>query len=101
MKKFVLKFLWLNRSIAVALDQVVGEKIIPLTPYFIWPSRDAWEDMRVYFDSNNWISDTESVFLLNKITEVINYWQDQNLTEKINIEKVRESFPDIYFIGYN
>ena len=43
MNKFILKFLWLEKSVAVALDQKVGDKTIPLTEYFFWPQKDAWE----------------------------------------------------------
>ena len=103
MKKFVLKFLWLKNSIAVSLDQKVGDKIIPLTPYLAWPSRDAWEEMRIYFDSKNWISDAEAVLFLNRITEVINYWQDRDreIIQKVDLSKIREKFPECLFIGYN
>ena len=31
MEKFILKFLWLEKNISVALYQKVGEKTIPLT----------------------------------------------------------------------
>jgi|LakMenEpi03Aug12_release.lakeMendotaPanAssembly.Ray.scaffolds.fasta_scaffold588800_1 30S ribosomal protein 3 len=104
MKKFVLKFLWLDRALAVSLDQVVGEKTIPLTFFFAWPCRDAWEDMRVYFDSINLVPDIEAVSFLNRITEVVNYWQETHRTEKeekLDINKVREKFKDCIFIGYN
>jgi 30S ribosomal protein 3 len=101
MKKFVLKFLWLNNCISVSLDQKVGEKTIPITPYFSWPSRDAWDEMRVYFDSKNWIPDSEAVVFLNRITEIINYWQDREISQRIDIKKIREKFPDCLFIGYN
>lgn len=104
MKKFVLKFLWLERVLGVSLDQVVGEKTIPLTTFFYWPYKDAWEEMRVYFDSINWVPATEAVSFLNRITEVINYWQETRLPlkkEKVDISEVREKFKDCIFIGYD
>ena len=98
MKKFVLKFLWLNSAIAVSLNQQVCDKTIPLTKYISWPSRDAWEEMRCYFAYQNWIPEADAVFLLNQITEVINYWQDRELTSKLDINKIREKFPECLFI---
>lgn len=76
MTKFVLKFLWLDRSIAVGLDQKIGEVTTPLTEFFFWPQNDAWEEMRIFLERNNWISQADSILLLNKVTEIINEWQE-------------------------
>ena len=46
MNKFVLKFLWLEKSIAVALDQQIGFNTSPITEYFFWPRKDAWEELK-------------------------------------------------------
>ena len=99
MKKFVLKFIWLEKVIAVSLDQKIGYKSIPLTEYFFWPQKDAWEEMKNYLDSKSWISYDESVLMLNQITEVINYWQEKYSVETIEISKLREMFPSCIFIG--
>ena len=34
-EKFILKFIWLEKNIAVILDQKVGDKTITLTEYFL------------------------------------------------------------------
>lgn len=39
----------------------------------------------------------ERVLLLNKTTEVINFWQDE--AEKHTVEEAREKFDDCHFEG--
>jgi 30S ribosomal protein 3 len=101
MNKFILKFLWLEKSVAVALDQKVCDKTIPLTEYFFWPQKDAWEDMKFFLDNKSWISQVDSIKLLNEITEVINFWQDKEDLHKKEIYKVRERFPNCLFVGFD
>lgn len=101
-KKFILKFLWLEKSIAVALDQKIGEKTNPITEYFFWPRKDAWEELNLELQKNSWISQNEAIILLNKTTEIINYWQEKNETDpNKNLTKTREKFPECLFIGHN
>nr|YP_010700396.1 putative ribosomal protein PSRP-3/Ycf65 [Phacus arnoldii]WCH63564.1 putative ribosomal protein PSRP-3/Ycf65 [Phacus arnoldii] len=100
MSRFVLKFLWLEKSIAVGLDQRIGEKTCPLTEYFFWPRSDSWEDMRIDLSLKPWISQNDSILILNQITEVINYWQEKSeSSRKKDLQKVKEKFPDCIFIG--
>lgn len=99
MSKFLLKFIWLERLIAVSLDQKVGAKTIPITSYFFWPRSDAWEDMRVCLENMPWISETEVILILNQITEVINFWQDKKETsKKKDLATLLEKFPLCKFI---
>ena len=100
-KNFILKFLWLEKSIAVALDQKIGEKTNPITEYFFWPRKDAWEELNLELQKNSWISQNEAIILLNKTTEIINYWQEKNETDPKNLTKIREKFPECLFIGHN
>lgn len=101
MQNFVLKFLWLDKSIAVAMDQHVGDKTTPLTEYFFWPQRDAWEEMKNFLDNNTWIPQSTSILLLNQVTEVINFWQDKDGLNKKDILKVKDKYPDCLFIGHD
>lgn len=100
--KFVLKFLWLEKVIGVALDQNVNGKTLPLTEYFFWPRNDAWEDIRLELLTRSWVSKNESILILNQITEVINFWQEQNeVTRKKDFLLAREKFPSCIFLGHD
>lgn len=98
MKEFVLNFLWLDKSIAVSLDQRVEGGNIPLTEYYFWPKHDAWEEVRIYLSNCAWISEYESIVILNNITEVINYWQAMIDSERIKeFSNLSEVFPSSRF----
>lgn len=101
MERFILKFLWLDKTIAVCVDQKVGNRTIPLTEYFFWPQRDAWEDMKLFLESKDWITKFEVIAILNVVTEVINYWQEKDSLEKKDIKKVKEKFSSVSFIGFD
>ena len=101
MRVFVLKFIWLQKSIAVALDQKISDKTTPLTEFFFWPQHDAWEDIKMYLESKPWINSEESVFLLNQVTEIINEWQDKSEVYKKDLSTLRLKFPECIFVGYD
>ncbi|KAL7131824.1 hypothetical protein ABFS83_12G031300 [Erythranthe nasuta] len=75
--RLVVKFIWMEKNIGIAIDQVIpgGSGTIPLTPYYFWPRKDAWEELRVMLESKPWISKKEAVVLLNQATDIINLWQ--------------------------
>ncbi|RID42018.1 hypothetical protein BRARA_J01936 [Brassica rapa] len=74
--RVVLKFVWMQKDIGVALDQTVpGFGTIPLSPYYFWPRKDAWEELKTLLESKPWISELHRVFLLNQATDIINLWQ--------------------------
>lgn len=100
MKQFTLKFLWLNKSIAVGLDQKMGERSTPLTEFFFWPQTDAWEEIRIYLENNTWIGENNSILLLNQVTEVINEWQDKSESSNNDLSSLKKKFPNCLFVGY-
>nr|YP_009540880.1 putative ribosomal protein 3 [Phacus inflexus]AYQ93326.1 putative ribosomal protein 3 [Phacus inflexus] len=98
--KFLLKFLWLEKLIAVSLDQKVGDRSAPITEFFFWPKTDAWEEMRLDLEKRSWISESESIVLLNQVTEVINFWQEKSESNrKKEFQAAKEKFSNCSFVG--
>ncbi|KAJ7294303.1 hypothetical protein O6H91_Y173400 [Diphasiastrum complanatum] len=74
--RLVLRFLWLEKNIGIGLDQVVpGHGTVPLSPFYFWPRKDAWEELKTKLESKPWISRKRTIILLNQATDVINLWQ--------------------------
>jgi 30S ribosomal protein 3 len=80
----------------------------PLTEYFVWPRRDAWDELRVALEAKPWITDRDRIVLLNRLTEVINYWQDaagegegegEGAGARPTLDDARGAFPDCGFAG--
>ncbi|GMY24396.1 30S ribosomal protein 3, chloroplastic-like [Fagus crenata] len=74
--RVVLKFIWMEKNIGIALDRKIpGHGTIPLSPYYFWPRKDAWEELKVLLESKPWISQKQIIILLNQATDIINLWQ--------------------------
>ena len=98
----VLKFLWLEDYIGVSLDYKVGNKTIPAFSYYFWPKTDAWEDIKNELEKSNLFPSDTLIFVLNNITDVINFWEFHNKDlEKVILSTAKNKFPSCVFFGYN
>ena len=115
--RFGLNFLWLDKNVGVAVDALYSRSgasddasspssssssassssvaRAPLTEYFMWPRKDAWEELKAALEAKSWVPERDRVLLLNRTTEVINFWQDEGA--KHSVEEAREKFPDCVF----
>ncbi|KAL1563932.1 Small ribosomal subunit protein cS23 [Salvia divinorum] len=75
--RLVLKFIWMEKNIGIAVDQLIpdGHGTIPVSPYYFWPRKDAWEELKLMMETKPWISQKQKVILLNQATDIINFWQ--------------------------
>jgi len=99
MNKFVLKVLWLEQSVGISLDQHAGNTTHPLTEYFFWPRKDAWEELKTQFDTNSWIPADEAIVILNQTTDIITCWQEEG--KQYSVKKIQEKFPQCLFFGHD
>lgn len=100
--KFILKVLWLDQNVAIAVDQVVGKSNSPLTAYFFWPRHDAWQQLKDELEAKHWIAENDRIAVLNQATEVINFWQDlKNQNKQISMAEAQSKFSEVVFSGSN
>ena len=97
--RFVLKVVWLDKDIALAIDHVIGKGTSPLTAYYFWPRNDAWQQLKDELDSKSWILDSEKIALLNQATEIINFWQEHGKHTTMN--QAQAKYPEVTFAGTN
>mmetsp|Transcript_7936 Transcript_7936/g.14835 ORF Transcript_7936/g.14835 Transcript_7936/m.14835 type:complete len:184 (+) Transcript_7936:104-655(+) len=97
---FQLKFCWGKDTLAFAVDQTLGKHVSsPLTEYFFWPQDDAWENLKAVLESKDWIPASEKISMLNRVTEVINFWTPAEGEEQKSTDEAKAKFQDCKFVG--
>lgn len=97
LKKFTLRILWLDCSIAFSVDHIAHQGYSPLTPYFFWPRNDAWSQVKNELESKPWISENDKIDILNEVTLLLNHWQERKQNK--SIIEAQKKFPDFIFYG--
>jgi 30S ribosomal protein 3 len=93
-----LNVLYLDKAIGIAVDQrLASGQTGPVTEYFMWPAKDAWEQLKQALEAMPWIAPTDMIHLLNSATQVINFWQDEEVAH--TIDDARKEFEGITFYG--
>jgi 30S ribosomal protein 3 len=97
--RFVLKVVWLEQNVAIAVDHVIGKGTSPLTAYFFWPRDEAWQKLKEELDSKNWITENEKIDLLNQATRIMEFWKEKG--KKTSMLQAQSKFPEVTFAGTN
>jgi len=93
--QYGLNVLWLEKNIALGVDEIYPQgQRVPLTSFHLWPATDAWEDIKSLLESKAWISERDTINLLNEATEIITFWQESHSTGE-----AREKFPQLFIRG--
>jgi hypothetical protein len=95
---YVLNCLYLEKAVGIAVDQRLasGEKG-PVTEYYWWPAKDAWNDLKAQLEGMPWIAEADVVDIMNNATSIINFWQGDE--GRPTIDEARAEFPTVTFYG--
>ena len=94
-----LKVIWLPNLLGISVDQILINSSAfsrALTTYYFWPKVEVWEQLKTELDTLGWLSEKEKVKILNRISDLLNYWQ-LNRNVKL-LEAVKKELVDISFV---
>lgn len=94
-----LKVLWAKNFLGLSIDRVNNSYVNPVTNYYFWPKTEAWEQLKLELDFKPWIYDKEQQNLLNSAAEVMNFWQHERNSAKL--QDAKKAFRNINFIKIN
>nr|UNJ15532.1 putative ribosomal protein 3 [Cyanidiaceae sp.] len=99
MNQYRIKVLWLKNNVAIAVDQLVYNSLSPITCYYFWPRADAWEQLKIELESNPGIFSKDKIAILNQVTRIIGYWQENKKEVLFNLRELRSNFPGLICSG--
>lgn len=82
---YVFKIIWSKNYLGLAVDKKLqNNRTLPLTTFFFWPRENGWQLLKEELSCKPWISNDDSIDILNGYNEIINYWLENiNKTEGI------------------
>jgi len=88
-----LKIAWFKNFLGLAVDQVIEDQKYALTPYYLWPKTEAWEQLKLELDSKLWLARDEKIEILKTTSDVMSYWLSHR--DKRKVTNLREKFKDV------
>jgi len=93
---FNFKIIWLKDNIGIAVDKKLKNGVlISITSFYFWPKQDSWKLLNYELSIKPWMTEMDKLFILNKITSLINFWKKENS----NPSNLLNSFSDILLCG--
>lgn len=103
-ENFKFKVVWSRRFIGIGIDKLLKEnKSLPITTFFFWPSENGWELLKAQLNSKPWISNEESIEILNGYNNIIKYWlkHGQTINQLNNLIKDSKNYNfDLVVLDY-
>ena len=90
-----LKVLWRKNLLGFAAEQILPNHTQNLTSYYFWPRTKTWEQIKSEFDTKLWLQEKEKTHLLNRVSDIINFWQQHRMNT--DPEQIKSRFPDTSF----
>ena len=94
-----LKVIWQKNLLAIAVEASTSFSTYFLTPYYFSPRTNVWVQLKLELDTKQWLNTNEKRLLLNKVADLINYWQESRTKDTLKIVKSR--FTDVTFVNPN
>ncbi|KAH7301731.1 hypothetical protein KP509_23G039300 [Ceratopteris richardii] len=80
----MLRFIMLENSIGLALDNVISDfGALPLTQFFFYPENDVLKELKEAMERQQWISHTRAAKLLKQAEQLLSLWQKRKSTAAV------------------
>jgi len=91
-----LKVVWFKNFLGLAIDQVNANQQYSLTPYYLWPKTEAWEQLKLELDSKFWLGQDEKIKILKTTRDVMDHWLSYRNTK--GVKNLKEDFQEIAIV---